>query len=316
VGITGASLPKSRSKYVVNIEGDKVEVDAPDFYSRTQTLAAAYRECRGAAEKGEIAQKLLDMCRPILRAWRIFDEEDRKEYEQESYLIVCMSLESFDPLKGAFVSWLKKYVKSKFQKIAIRGESGREHVSIPEGMQETPQPWHDEEAQEPDIDLSRLEKLIGTERWEMIRMRVLEGMSVKEIVSATGVNEKYIRRRLKRAYMAIRAGILLRSDSDSMQSTLEDGSAFLSTAQIAYCMDRSLSWVYQMCHEGGSYDNFPFKFHPDDFQMLGGTLRIRYRIKNGKRDFPRVLRRNGFKEVKPKGLRLYWDRKRAEKADR
>ena len=97
----------AENKFLVNIAGERIEVGVPDFYERAETLAVSHKQSTDQAVRGEIIAKLLDLCRPVLRAWKISDESDREDYEQDCFFLLDMALAAFNPAKGNFVVYLK-----------------------------------------------------------------------------------------------------------------------------------------------------------------------------------------------------------------
>lgn len=114
----------SKTTFKVRIEEDLIEVDIPDFYERNQALAIAYKTENEQHSKNEIAAKILKLCAPVFKAWKIADHDDRDDFKQDCFFITLMALDSFNPQKGAFVSWLRGYAIGRLNKILPGSKNG------------------------------------------------------------------------------------------------------------------------------------------------------------------------------------------------
>ena len=283
-------------KYLVNIEGERVEVGAADFYERNQGYAIAYRLEKNAQAKGEIAAKVMALCKPVLQSWRIFNPDDKDDFEQDCYFVTVMALESFDKNKGSFISWLRKYVQGRRYKkneetIKKRDANAKLRAIVGDG--ETKRPWETSEEEDPDlgIDLQRIQKMVSPERYHLVQMRT-DGATWEEMAETTGLSIPTIRKRVLRAYITLRDGVQALSDPGTFTTNMEDGSIFIRLPKLAARLDINPNTLYKMC-----FDHYPTKYriNPNHIHRIGKGIRFRYRIGvTGQIEWPEiVLRRPG-----------------------
>lgn len=307
-------------KFLVNIGGDRIEVGAPDFYERTETLAVSYKECRDQSVRGDILIKLLDLLKPVLKAWKISEESDREDYEQDCYFLLDMALAAFKPAKGNFVVYLKNYISGYRRKAQRGGKTETEKLltvshDFNSGSEDDFLPTVTEE-EDLGTDLERTERLIGKDRFALIKMRLIDGMTKQEVADATGLSLRTVHTRLVRAYNAMRAGIILKAGIDSSGAFDEEGGTYVKAKQLCHFMNVSYDKLYRWSRDGYATR---YRIDPNHIVQFGGNLRYRVKFEHGKLVSPRVILRKGFAQIaKPiyfsRAARL--ERKRLEEESR
>lgn len=279
------------TKYLVNVEGQKIEVGAPDFYEKNQGLAIAYGVAPNQEKKGEIAYKLLTLCKPVFQAWKIFDSDDREDFEQECYLLTVMALESFNEKKGAFVTWLKKYAQGRRTKTIEKSYKRPESFDkvMERGDEDKIRPWTEREGEDKDlsIDLQRVKALVSPERFKLIKMRVIDGMTKEEIAEEMGISIPTLSKRLANAYLAIRNGFSMGS-ADGGASLMDDGSIWISAKKMRFIFDLTKQQLYKMSKE--QYHT-RWRINPAHITEMFRELRYRYKVGPKGVEYPEFIRR-------------------------
>ena len=310
-------------RFLINIEGEKIETGVPDFYERVQGLALNYQTEHDKSIKAKIAEKLRDLCDPVFQAWRVFDTADREDYQQDCFLILLLTLDSYDQERGNFIGWLKKRCKSRRREaadlkspVALIG-GGREkrtenrvkrlsdHIDIEGHFM-----FGDQQEQEeiPRTDFAKIEGIIGRERLEIIKMRILDGMDKKEIAKELGLSVPTVHKKLTRSYNALRAGMLL-----NQENPFDDGSIFITGNQLGGRLGKSVRSLFKMLDDRYANES-RYKIHPDDIVLIGAQRKFRYLERGGRLMHPRFVLKKGANPGPPRFYFSAEERKKREEA--
>lgn len=314
-----AVMKSKDKKYDVVLDGHRIEVSRPDFIEQNQILSAMYGAEENKARRGEIAHRLYTLDLPVFKSWDIFNSDDRVDYEQEAYLWMVVALDSYDKKKGSFLYWLRQIVKrarDEYYNDKNRGawycktcdrylaskDATRYHVDKGHEVElkSSVEPIEEPGEEGPDIDadlaVSKLRDSLSPEKWEMIRMKIINGMKVEEIAASLGVHRETARLKINSAVDAIKAGMVPNS---SGQVFLDDGSEWLSIKQFAVRMTFSQAYVTRLLNPNSPRKWCKWIIDSNDF-ILQGRKRIRYKLdKNGKLIFPRMYERKDKRVLNP-----------------
>lgn len=283
----------AEKRFLVNIENEKIEVGVPDFYDRNQALAIAYKEEGDPEKRGVIAGKLLDLCRPIFKAWKFF-EEDREDFDQDCFFTLVTCLNAYNPKKGAFVSYLKTASSRERAKRVERLVKAEKPFSSlihePEDFEERLQPWQNPiQEDKTEIEMENVKKIVGNERFELIRMRIINNMTKEEMSKELGISISTIRKRLAKAYECLRTGLTFSTDTGAMLTSMEDGSILLTAAQLCVRLSKNKMQLYRE-----SRDNYKTKYriNPLHIVKIGHEMRYRYKMTDKGLILPEFILRN------------------------
>ena len=132
-----------------------------EYFRQNRELSCRYKEDVSKEEKIEILYKLYVLTGPLFKSNKI-PRYIRDDFEQDSFLWLRRALNSFNPEKGAFISWLKGYIRSYTRK-----DYGFKRCISDEMV---------ERYTETDNDFLMWEKIrchLGSEDWETL-LKVLE----------------------------------------------------------------------------------------------------------------------------------------------
>jgi DNA-directed RNA polymerase specialized sigma24 family protein len=213
-----------------------------------------------------------------------------------------MALDSFEPNKGAFVSWLKGYINGKRNK-SLPGSKQNKKDDAPLYNREIPisrldnddsrfdshrQPWDEgsEETHGFGKDMLRAKSLIGEERFELVRKRVILGMTYDEISAETDLTIPVIKKKLSRAYDALRTATALNINSGALLTHMEDGSIFLTIKQLALRLDKKEEQIYK---EAKGIYRTQYRINPLHILKIGKEMRFRYKLSPKGLEYPEFI---------------------------
>ena len=157
--------------YQINLNGRPLEIGRKEFLSTNDRLSAQWHGEEDPGRRRAIVSILYDLDKSMFKTWRVFGEENRKDYEQEAYFWLTRALETFKPGKGSFISWLKFYILKAQEEVAQAGRRTASHV----GVEQVPETGSEERA--PDaLFWKRAKGQCTDEEWILLSARLLEGL--------------------------------------------------------------------------------------------------------------------------------------------
>lgn len=299
-------------------KGVKIPVSRPDFVEQNQMLSALYVKEKSKERRGEIAHRLYTLDLPLFKEWDLFENKDRADYKQDAFLWVMMALETYNPEKGSFIHWLRNYINSAKQQVInanrtwfcvncqegvknydmVKKHKAKGHT-VESSRMESHGEEHEEAVSEDDeekteslITLNRLKESMSPERWNMIEMKVLKGMTSLEVASATGLSVGTTKKRIEDAVEALRCGMVIRA-REERDPVMTDGSEWMSLKHIAQRMRITYPYVKLLLSDATSVTRARCKHRidPRDYSPVSGG-RIRFKeTKDGGIIYPRLIER-------------------------
>lgn len=318
--------PDKDGKPLVNLNGLKIPVAIPNFIEQNQELSKLYVNEKNQERRGEIAHRIYELDLPLFKEWDLIPRDSREDYRQDAFLWIVMALETYEPEKGSFIYWLRKHIARAREQIKSQGRSwycatckhplpsysmARYHQAkgheVDSNFLESYDPERDEqivkddeqEALESSINLKRLKALMTKDRWNMVELKVIRGMTTKQVAAAIGVSETTAEKRLDDIVNTLAAGVVAKSQ-ENKDHILGDGSEWLSRRQICARMNIKKSYLQLMLSDVPRRE-CKFKIDRRDYSPISGG-RIRYKeSKDGGIVFPRIIERTRPKLLSQEG---------------
>lgn len=161
-----------------------------------QLVCSAQLGCSRALEQLIEHQypKLLRIARRILR-----DEEDARDATQEA---ACKVVQNIHQLQSAaaFASWATMILRRSCFEVLKRRQIDRErNVSIDDGSFELANLGVGSDSAEHSVQIAEIAHSLGNKSLEIVELRLLMGLSVRETAATLGISEGAIKLRLYRA---------------------------------------------------------------------------------------------------------------------
>src|SRR6267142_1258324 len=106
-----------------------LDIDLDAAIEVNNKLSAQYKAESDPERRREIISILYRLNLPLFRKWKLFNFEDKRDYEQESFFFVSRALEKFQPGRGAFLHFLKQYYVKESQRQYVNGRTKQRNIS-------------------------------------------------------------------------------------------------------------------------------------------------------------------------------------------
>ena len=180
--------------YLAKIGNETLEIGRKEFLAANDRLSVQWHQESDPGRRREIVRVLFDLDLRLFRAWRVFGNDNRADYEQEAFLWLTRALETFKPGKGAFVAWLKFYILKAQEEVSQAGRRTAANAPAPSDEIEAPT----EEG--PDHQFwCQVRSKCTDEEWILLSARLLEGLSAVDAAAKADMHPD----RAKKLYSAI-----------------------------------------------------------------------------------------------------------------
>lgn len=295
--------------YKAPLLGDFEEISQDRFVYLNTKLSVLYYKSSNLKQKRQILDLLYKLDLPMFKVWKLWQSEDRQDFEQDAFIYLHRALETFNPSKGAFVSWLKLYILTAHSEYASSKPPKTDSV-IPDSVDTDPT------AADSDALLwRRVRAVLTAEEWQLVTLRVLGGMTVADVSASLQRPLLETSRRLQAVFLRIRAELGTLDlpvtprlphvgktkgksapplPSPSILGELDGGSKTFSLSLTASLTGLSRRYL----HELATGQNPTRHFHPHDVTP-SRPFRFRVLMRNGARIYPRILARTDAPQPPP-----------------
>jgi len=164
-----------------------ISIPRADFLASNDRLSKQYHKSQDPAERREIVAILYNLDIGLFRAWRVFGEENRRDYQQEAFLWLTRALETFKPGKGAFIPWLKYYILKAQAEVS---EAGKKTLVTDSTNTEIDSPIVQSEGSLDTQFWAKARKLCTDDEWAILEGRMLLGLPVAEAKARAGLSRE------------------------------------------------------------------------------------------------------------------------------
>lgn len=263
----------------------------PEFFAKNNDLAQRYKTASPSARQN-ILLELYKLDLKLFQGWRVLGLDDRNDYQQEAYLWLGRSLETYQPDKGPFVAWLRLYIQNTFRH-HVRGHK-RKSVSDadPDEVSDT----GTETAHDP-LFWKSIKSRVSPQDWEFIRLRFHEGRSITEIAKLKGTYAEKVRAPLQRAINLIKAASLSNpNEPNTKAKPVSDldvtATVWLSPLELSQRLGFTQKEWGHFASTGLSKAFTPVQIDPRDILRLSRKrLRIRFLETDKGLIYPRFIER-------------------------
>lgn len=272
--------------YKATIDGKQVDISKKDFIAVNNRLSVQYKEEQDPEKRRKILAVLYDLDKGLFKEWRVYGEENRKDYGQEAYFWIIAALETFKPGAGSFISWLKWYVlkaqnqvKEAGQRAALQGEQ----VEIIAPVEECLDSFH----------WKRVKAKCSPSEWVLLTSRVLYGFTLPEAAEKAGLTIDQASDRYTNLLKKLRIELSNQHDPQGIkpvkQPENEDGSKWLKKNQLCQRLQITPAYLKDLLNKKRPVKQAPYYIDPRDVLEIG---RIRYlETSAGGLIYPRILRK-------------------------
>lgn len=262
----------------------------PAFFEKNNDLAKRYKAASPSARQN-ILLELYRLDLKLFQGWRILGEDDRSDYQQEAYLWLVRSLESYQPNKGPFVNWLRGYIQNTFRH-HVKTHRKRKTTDDLDEVSDT----GTETAHDP-LFWKSIKSRVSPQDWEFIRLRFHEGRTITEIARLKGTYAEKVRAPLQRAINLIKAQSLSNPNEhnakDKPTSDLDlTATVWLSPLELSQRLGFTQKEWGHFASTGLSKAFTPVQIDPRDILRLSRKrLRIRFLETDKGLIYPRFIER-------------------------
>lgn len=262
-----------------------LDIDLDSAIEVNNRLSAQYKTEPSPEKRREIIAILYRLNLPLFRKWKIFNFDEKEDYEQEAFFWIARALDTFDPQKGAFLAWLKRYYVQ---------ESRRQHIEARARLQkskEAAQSLPEEEAEESPDSLfwAEAETLVGKD-WPILRAVLFDGRTLSDIARARNLPRQTTVNYYHRGLDTLRTHLVKRAAKPStLQETPGEGE-WVGLKKFCRIMDISAYYLKRMLHPDWDA-TCPYYINPLHYSPIqGGRLRYLFTPSRGL-VYPEILRK-------------------------
>lgn len=262
--------------YTAKINGQTLEIPRADFLAANDRLSAQYHSEPDPAKRRQIVGTLYDLDKRLFRDWRVFGEENRRDYEQEAFLWLSRALETFKPGKGAFVYWLKFYILKAQEEVAQAGrETATQSGSLPDTVASPSEP-------PPDTQFwNRIKRQCTEQDWAIISARMFGQATAAEAAEQAGLTIDQAKSRYSALLQKIRLDIGTTNlhaptkNKSVIPIENDDGSRWVDKKYLIEKLSLTPAYIKDLLNEDRPIEVCPWTIDSRDYLPIRGG-RIRY----------------------------------------
>jgi len=193
---------------------NKTFIDVPleEYIRLNNHLSEQYKSEKDYIRRQDIIKNLYLLDIPLFRSWKVFNMEDREDFEQEAYLWIERALETFKPGKGAFLNWLKRWY-------VLKSWTAEQSRYAKQGVTEQLDGTEPVEEDRSDFMFwNKVQKSCSEDEWKVLNAVFFDGRTYADLEAETGKNRVYWAKVKSAVFNRIR-DITIKGQTKSYQNT-------------------------------------------------------------------------------------------------
>jgi DNA-directed RNA polymerase specialized sigma24 family protein len=263
-----------------------LDIDLDAAIEVNNRLSSQYKTEPSPEKRRELIAILYRLNLPLFRKWKLFNFDEKEDYEQEAFFWISRALDTFDPQKGAFLAWLKRYYVAESQRQYLESKAKRQKV------QEAAQALPSIDPQEPLDTLfwEEAKALLGPD-WPVVRAVLFESQSITDLAKAQGISRTTLDSHYRRGLDTLRAHLVKRAVKPSTLQESPGEGEWVGPKKFCRIMDISAPYLKDLLNPDRPAEKCPYLINPLHYTPLpGGRIRDLVTPSRG-RGFPEILRR-------------------------
>jgi hypothetical protein len=274
--------------YKVNIGRELVDISRKDFIAVNNKLSTQYHEERDPERKRKIVALLYDLDKKMFKDWRVYGEENKKDYGQEAYFWIIAALETFKPGAGSFISWLKWYILKAQEEVKKAGNKAA--LTGPEVELTAPI-----EPPDDSIYWKRIKSKCNSSEWILLSHQILQGYTLTEAAESAKLTLDQAKGRYSALLKRLKTEIAIpvqhgpQNKIQPLSAENSNGSKWLQKKELCEKLNITPAYLKDLLNKKRPMAQAPYYIDPRDILDIG---RIRYlETEAGGLIYPRILRK-------------------------
>lgn len=263
-----------------------LDIDLDAAIAVNNALSTQYKTEANPEKRREIISILYKLNLPLFKKWRLFNFEEKEDYEQEAFFWIARALDTFDPAKGAFLAWLKSYYVRESQRQYMAAQSKRQRA------QEAALAQPEDPPPEPTDTLfwTEAEAILG-EDWSIVRAVLFESKTMVDIAKIRGVPRKTADNQYRRGLDTLRIHLAKRAvKASTLQESPGEGE-WVGFKKFCRIMTISPNYLQNLLNKNRPASVCPLYINPLHYTPLqGGRIRYLFTPSRGL-VYPEILRK-------------------------
>jgi DNA-directed RNA polymerase specialized sigma24 family protein len=271
--------------FPLHLRKEVLHLDLESATEVNNRLSLQYKTEQDPEKRREIIAILYRLDLPVFKRWKLFNFDEKEDYEQEAYFWIARALDTFDPQKGAFLAWLKSYYVRESQRQYLEKKAKRQKA------QEAAQALPEEDPDEPlDTLFWQEAKALVGEDWAIVQPVLFDSQSITDVAKALSLPRKTADNRYRRALDTLRVHLAKRAVKPSTSSEVPGEGEWVGINKFCRIMDLSRRYFTKLLHPSWESD-CPYYINPLHYTPLqGGRVRYLFTPSRGL-VYPEILRK-------------------------
>lgn len=283
------------SDYKAQVDGEWVSISLDKFIDINNTLSCEYKTEQNFEARQKKAATLFNLDKKLFKSWRIFDDDDREDYEQEAWFFFVKALNKYDPARGSFVHYLRWYVQKLRAEFLTKPERPTSLDSVDvDGEILASGETESAEAFDP-IMLTHVKAALTPRQYAIIELRIFKGLPLEEVAIRLGSTTKTIRVHLRRAMDLLRIMDARKSSASPIDKANPADGEWIPKEKLAKLLAVKKDYLAMLMTERLDPRRCPYFIDPLDILPINGG-RVRYKCTSRGLEYPRIYRRTKANE--------------------
>jgi hypothetical protein len=217
-----------------------MDIPREEFIKLNNRLSRQYKEEPNHIKRQAIIKNLYQLNIPLFKSWRVFNREDREDFEQETFFWIERALETFNFRMGAFVNWLKTYYVRKAN--AEQQKKAKEEGKL-QALAGT------EEAKNQELDSlfwKKVEELCDEEEWKILTGVFFEKKTHDMLSDEIGKSATYIGKKKSSVFQRIKDMRIKESLKENQNGEFFKKDLWITTLEFSEKMSYTLQYVKKL----------------------------------------------------------------------
>lgn len=262
-----------------------LDIDLDAAIEVNNKLSAQYKAEADPERRREIISILYRLNLPLFRKWKIFNFEDKRDYEQEAFFFVSRALEKFQPGRGAFLHFLKQYYVKESQRQYSLGKAKLRNISesienagfgAASGLDgERDVRWKTDEEGSDALFWRDASALLGEDTWEIVHGCIFGGMTPTDIARQRQQPQRTVNYKYNRGLETLRTLIAKRMLKAGPAGEKLGEGEWVGPKKFCRILEISPNYLKDLLNPNRPASVCPLYINPLHFLPLQGG-RIRY----------------------------------------
>lgn len=273
---------------ILRVGSQTLELSLDAMMEANNRFSVLYRTERSPERRRDIIALLYQINLPLFKKWEIYDFSQKQDYSQEAFFFIARALEKFDPARGHFLAFLKKYFVEEAKRQYLNAQAKQQNIR--DAVDAAPLPALQEEMADT-LFWQEAQQLLGEDTWDIVHGCLFGGKTPTDVARERGHPIRTVNYKYNRALEVLRTHIAKRSlRAGAIPETLGEGD-WLGFKKFARVMDITPRYLKDWMNPHRPASVCPTYIDPRDIQRIQG-VRFRY-LFTAERGlvFPRQIRK-------------------------